>query len=415
MKQNRLLFCAIPALLLILCSGFAWAGAFQLLEQNASGLGNAYAGSAAVAENASTIFFNPAGMTQLQPREFSVGLVAMRPSIKFTNNGSTTPKAFNPGATVLITGNDGGDAGGWNYIPDGYLSWALTKDLYAGVGFGALFGLATEYDSNWYGRYHSIKFTIETYNVNPSIAYRINDNLSLGFGVNWQKMKAEYVRQALPSAQARIDADDSSWGWNAGVLVKLSPFTRIGASYRSSIDYTLEGDISGALNAPAKADLKLPDTFILSVAQTLSDRWELLGDFSWIGWGSVDTINIINKATGNIQQQLLPEFNNSCRVALGTNYKLNDTWKLKFGIAYDKTPVPDAQHRLVSLPDNDRFAFATGAQWKPIKAGALDLGLAYYYLTNSDIHNNQNPTRGIVKGSYDVNAFLLGVQFSLAF
>ena len=399
MKRKRLLICAIPALVIILFSGFACGAAFQLPEQNASGMGNAYAGSAAIAENASTIFFNPAGMTQLQARELSVGMVALRPIIKFDNNGSTTPTAFTGGATVPVTGSDGGDAGSWNYLPNGYLSWALTRDLYAGVGVGAPFGLSTEYESNWYGRYQAIKFSIKTYNINPSVAYRVNDNVSFGFGINWQKMEVEYVRQALPAAQVRLDADDSSWGWNVGLQAKLSPSTRLGASYRSSVNYTVEGDFSSALNAPAKADIKVPDTFILSVAQTLSDRWELLGDLSWTGWSSVDTIDIINKATGSVQQQLVPQFNNTWRVAIGTNYKVNDAWKLRFGIAYDQNPVPDTQHRLVSLPDNSRMLFATGAQWKPTKASALDVGLAYDYMNSSDIENNQNPTQGIVRGA----------------
>ncbi|MHB8908408.1 MAG: OmpP1/FadL family transporter, partial [Syntrophales bacterium] len=357
MKRNCLLICTTAALVVILLSGFVWGAAFQLPEQNASGMGNAYAGSAATAENASTIFFNPAGMTQLQAREFSLGLVALRPSIKFTNKGSTTPTAFTGGATVPSTGTDGGDAGSWNYLPNGYLSWGLTGNLYAGVGLGAPFGLSTEYDSDWYGRYQAVKFSIKTYNINPSLAYRINDKVSLGVGINWQKMEVEYVRQALPTAQVRLDADDSSWGWNVGVLVKPSPSTRLGASYRSSINYTVEGDFAGALSAPAKADITVPDTFILSVAQTLNDRWELLGDISWTGWNCVDTIGIINKASGSVQQQLDPRFNNTWRFAIGTNYKLNDAWKLRFGIAYDQNPVPDTQHRLVSLPDNSRILF----------------------------------------------------------
>ena len=156
----------------ILFSGSAWASGFQLIEQNASGLGNAYAGSAAVAENAGTIYFNPAGMTQLQPREFSVGVSLIRPSFKFSNNGSANPLAFGGGTA---TGTDGGDAGGWNALPNGYLSWELTKDIYAGIGLGAPFGLATEYESAWFGRYQSVKFDIKTYNVNPSLAYRINE------------------------------------------------------------------------------------------------------------------------------------------------------------------------------------------------------------------------------------------------
>ena len=136
--QKTLIARVLPAALLALASGTASAAGFQLLEQNASGIGNAYAGSAAVAENASTIFYNPAGMTQLQAREVSAGLSLVRPSFKFSDQGSQTG---------TLTGN-AQDAGDWAALPNAYLSWALNKDVYVGVGMGAPFGLVTEYNSD---------------------------------------------------------------------------------------------------------------------------------------------------------------------------------------------------------------------------------------------------------------------------
>jgi long-chain fatty acid transport protein len=197
MKKGQLIVGAVPALMAALFSGHAGASGFQLLEQNGSGLGTAFAGSAAVADNASTIYFNPAGMTKLQAHEFSLGVDAVRPSFKFTNNSSSVAPA--------ATGSNGGDAGGWTAVPNGYLSWALTKDLYLGVGVSAPFGLLTEYDSDWAGRFQAIKFDIKTVNVNPSIAYRLNDKVSLGFGVNWQKMDAVY--ETSGNAQRRHTGD----------------------------------------------------------------------------------------------------------------------------------------------------------------------------------------------------------------
>lgn len=420
MRGKRSFICAVAFLVALLCSGNVWAAGFQLFEQNASGIGNAYAGSAAVAENASTIFFNPAGMIKLQAREISLGVSAVKPSMKFTDNGSTTPTAFTAGATVPATGTDGGDAGGWNYVPNFFLSWGLTKDLYAGIGVSVPFGLATEYESNWYGRYQSIKFAIETLNVNPSIAYRVNDMISLGVGASWQKMKAEYIRQAHPTlGQAKLSADDAAWGWNAGALFQLAPATRIGISYRSAVKHTLGGDLSGnallGLPQPASADITLPDMAIVSFTQGLGNRWELLGDVSWTRWSSVDKINVMNTSTGALAQTLDANFKDTWRAALGANYKVNEAWKLKFGLAYDQTPVPDAQHRMVSLPDSDRTAVATGVQWKPGKASALDFGVEYLFMKGADIENSQNPSRGIVKGDYKNNALILGAQYSLSF
>jgi long-chain fatty acid transport protein len=419
----------VPALGLALTPALALASGFQLIEQNASSLGNAYAGSAAVADNASTVHFNPAGMTALSPREFSLGLGAVRPSFKFRDRGSQT--GFLGGST--------GDAGHWAAVPNAYLSWALSQDLYLGVGFGAPFGLATEYDDGWAGAAQSVEFDIKTYNLNPSIAYRLNDRVSIGFGINWQRMEAKYERAisvaapALAASQAILDADSSAWGWNAGVLFRLSDATRLGLSYRSAIEHELEGDleirgpVAGTNPALASGDartkVELPDTFILSIAHRLDSRWELLGDLSWTGWSSIEQVNITRTSgvlTGTTVQTLDAQFRDTWRVALGATYQYDEAWKFRFGVAYDQSPVRDKERRLVALPDNNRTWVTLGMQWKPNRASALDVGLAYIHLPNTRIDSNQvdaNPAlnRGRVTGEYDSSGLLLGVQYSAAF
>lgn len=424
----------IPALIAIAFSGSAAAAGFQLLEQNASGLGNAYAGSAAVAENASTIFYNPAGMTQLKDVEVSSGVSLVSASYKFTNNGSST-------GTTLVGDADGGTDG---YIPNAYLSWRVAKDFSVGLGIGAPFGLMTDYANPWTGAAQSLKFQIKTINVNPSVAWRANDWLSVGAGVNYQTLDAEYVRAVavmgspfpFASTTATLKLNDTAWGWNAGALFTLSPATKIGVSYRSTIKYEVTGNVKLAgpmaptLNAVAgassdvKASVKLPDTFILSATQKLSDQWELLGDVSWTGWSSIPKIDIIRTsgiASGTLAQTLDTEFRDTWRVAAGANYQLNEAWKLKFGLAYDQTPVKGATTRLVSLPDNDRVWFSVGTQWKPAKNTTIDVGATYLLIKDTEINNDQATgttaatNHGIVKGTYDDKAFILGAQLSMAF
>lgn len=402
----------IPALVALAFSGSTLASGFQLIEQNASGIGNAYAGSAAVAENASTIFFNPAGMTQLQAHEYSLGISAVKPSFKFTNNGSTVP-ILGP---VSLAGN-GGDGGSMGFIPNGYLSWALNKDVYLGVGLSGPFGLMTEYDNTWLGAAQSTKFEIKTYNINPSIAYRVNDKLALGFGLNWMRMEAEYVKRAAAATiapMATLNADDDSWGWNIGALYHVSPTTKVGVSYRSQVKQNLTGTLktSSGLSSGAKADITLPDTLIVSVVQKLNSDWEMLGDISWTGWSSVPKVDILSSLAN---QTLNTAFNDTWRIAVGANYQLNNAWKLKFGVAYDQTPVPDAAHRLVSLPDNDRTWISFGAQWKPSKEGTLDIGAAYLFVKDTDINAVSASTGTTVKGSYDSSVWVLGVQYSRSF
>ena len=432
----------IPALLLVAFSDAASASGFQLFEQNASGIGNAFAGSAATAENASTIYFNPAGMTQLQAHEVSAGVSAVNPSFSFTNKGSSV-------GTLANTG-EGGNAGGWAFIPNGYLSWALNKDLYVGIGVGAPFGLKTEYDDRWIGAAQSSKFEIKTININPSIAYRVNDSVSLGAGANWQQFKAEYVRLATAGGAAsptvpfgdrvtsKMNLEDSAWGWNVGGLFTISPSTKVGVSYRSRIKYHTDGDVklygdgtaggngtAAALvslgrQSDVTADLTVPDTFIMSVDQKLSDKWEMLGDVSWTGWSSIPKVDIMRSSgtlNGQNAQTLDTDFRDTWRLALGGNYKYSDAWKLKFGIAYDQTPVKGAATRLTSLPDNDRVWFSFGTQWTPDKASRVDLGVSYIYVKDSKIDNNQAASgRGTVIGEYnDSSIWVLGAQYSLSF
>ena len=408
----------VPALLCALFSGGVSASGFQLMEQNASGIGNAYAGSAAVAENASTIYFNPAGMTQLQRLEVSGGLAVVKPSFRFNDKGSSVN-------TLAGTG-EGGDAGGWAYVPNGYVSWGVTKDLYVGLGISAPFGLKTEYDDRWVGAAQSRLFEIKTINVNPSIAYRVSDKVSLGFGLNWQKLDATYERLSNVSSTAsllKLKLSDDAWGWNAGALFSVSPSTKVGVSYRSAIKYKTDGHMNrnGAWYSDNKASLTLPDTAILSVTQKLSDKWEMLGDISWTGWSSIPKVDILT-ASGSLAQVLDTDFKDAWRVALGAKYQLNGAWKLKYGIAYDQTPVKRAATRLVSLPDNDRVWLSFGVQWAPDKAQKVDLGVAYIYVRDSKISNNQTspqPTgsasRGDVVGEYSGNIWVLGAQYSYAF
>lgn len=415
---------SLAGLALALGAAGAHAAGFQLLEQNASGIGNAYAGSAAVADNASIIFFNPAGMTRLQPREFSGGLSPVRPSFKFHDQGSVGG---------VFSGN-GGDAGGWALLPNAYLAWALTKDVYAGIGLSAPFGLLTEYDDDWVGAAQAIKFEVRTININPSLAWRVTDKLSVGAGVSWQRLDVEYRRAAaivpgLATTFATLDADSDAWGWNLGLLYAPTDTTRIGLSYRSRVEHELRGDlkVSGTLaglnpaltSGAARVDVELPDTWILSVVQQIDPRWEMLGDISWTGWSSIPKVDIMRASgplSGVTVQTLDADFRDTWRAALGANYFLNDAWKLKFGVAWDQTPVRDPSTRQVSLPDSNRTWLSTGAQWLPDKASRVDLGVAYLIVPESKIDNNQlGLGRGIVAGRYDASVWILGLQYSRAF
>ncbi|GAA5171315.1 OmpP1/FadL family transporter [Viridibacterium curvum] len=421
--MNKKLICrSVASALPFLMAGAAQASGFQLLEQNASGLGNSYAGSAAVSENASIIFFNPAGMTRLQKREVSLGGNYIKPSYKFSNDGTVN--------TPAPAGSDGADAGDPALVPNSYGSYGLTDNLYFGVGVSVPFGLKTEYSPDWAGRFQALSFDIKTLNINPSLAYKIGDRFSLGFGLNWQNMEAQYIRQAAvnnavtQNTTISLNASSEAWGWNTGVLFKASDNMDIGLSYRSKVKHKLEGMLtsSNQLVSPdvmAEARITLPDTMILSVRQKLSDDWEMLGDISHTYWSRINTVPIVRTSganEGTTAQTLDAHFRNTWRLALGATQTLDSAWKVKYGIAYDQSPVRSTEERLVSLPDNDRIWVSLGAQWKMDKSSTVDIGAAYLYLRETKIDNNQSTSgRGRVAGVYSGNVTIFGAQYSLAF
>lgn len=358
MKKTCFALRTIPSLLLPLGMSMginhAYAAGFHLLEQNASGLANAYAGSAAVAENASTVYFNPAGMTLLPNNNISTGFNAIKPSFKFSDNGSTSPQALTGGTSQPATGGSGGEAGKLAFVPNFYLSHQLNPSWWLGLGLSVPFGLTTEYDKGWVGRYHSEKFAIETANINPSIAYKVNEQLSLGFGVNWLYIKADY-RLATPvgyhpalgplDMDTRVKMNGNAWGWNLGALYQLNDSTRLGVAYRSKIKITADGDtklnnrnVPNGVPAPnirwdAHATIKLPDTAVISLVHDLNSRWQLLGDISWTGWSSIPRLTIENSGAGAQNAGLELRFKDAWRIALGANYHYSEKWTLKGGVA----------------------------------------------------------------------------------
>ncbi len=407
MTVKRLSPRTLPALLACLFSGAASASGFQLLEQNASGLGNAYAGSAAVAEDASTIFFNPAGLTALpQGKNLVLAGSAIKPSAKFSDSGLSRNGGGLIGATPtdFTSTGTGGDAGSLAFVPAAYFAMSLDSKWTVGLGVNAPFGMKTEYQDGWMGRFQGIKSDLKTLNINPTVAYKASDTVSLGFGLDYQKIDATLTKAVNYSAiiaaapapggavaagtagvtnggnvegRQMLTGNDAAWGFNLGATFTLSERTRLGLAYRSAIKYQLSGTqtvthpvvpgagaaVAGAnavianypntLTQAATVDIKMPDTFTTSVVQKLDDKWEMLGDLSWTGWSKIQEIRVNFTAPGSTPDVTTWKLKDTWRVAFGGTYRYTDAMKFRFGVAYDQSPVPDT-YRTVRLPDADR-------------------------------------------------------------
>ncbi|HBU30373.1 MAG: aromatic hydrocarbon degradation protein [Thiobacillus sp. GWE1_62_9] len=398
LRVNRL----AAGLVLAGCTQLAHAAGFALIEQNASGLGNAYAGQAAAATDASTIFFNPAGMTMLPDRQLVLAGHLIKPQAEFTG-------------TSTIGGGDGGDAGGLALVPNAYYAFRLTPDVYLGIGMNAPFGLKTEYDPTWAGRTQAIKSELKTVNLNPSIAWKASDALSLGAGVSLQ-----YAEATLTSASAAglvtIKGDDYSWGFNLGALWQLSEATRIGLAYRSEVDHTLEGTVtfSGlpANNGPVTADTTLPDSASLSLFHKLNDRWDLMADVSWTGWSDFYELRIV-RTNGALVGLTEEKWDDSYRYSVGVNYRLNDKLTLRGGLAFDETPVSDT-YRTARIPDQDRTWIAFGAQYRLSPKSMLDVGYAHLFVKDARINKTETGPVTLT-GTYDASVDILSAQLTLNF
>jgi len=445
MKRN-VVACAVASALGAFPATNAHSAGFALHEQGISGLGNGYAGAAAVAEDATTVWWNPAGMSRLPSgKHFAAAGALIVPSTKFSNGSSTA-------AAGQSLGGNGGDAGDAALVPSGFFAMDISPKWNFGLGISVPFGLATKYDASWLGRFQGIDSEVKTLNINPAVSYKISDQASVGFGISYQRGEIDLLSAvnwvaagaAVPAGvggpvavaagtegQSKVSLSGEGWGFNIGALFNVTPATRIGVHYRSSIDYSLDGTLqlsgrpASALlaavtpDSDVKLDLKTPDNLAISGAHRLNDRWELLADLTWTHWSRIKSIPLVRTSgtlNGATADTLTFNFRDTWRASIGANYKVSAPWTLKFGAVYDQSPVPDAASRTVRLPDSDRYWLTVGAKYQMSRAGAIDFGYGYVKARNADInHNATAQGRGIVNGTYKAEVHILGIQYQHTF
>jgi len=431
------------------------AGGFGLIEQSVSSMGTAYANGSAGMDDTSTLFFNPASMTRLEGKNLSGGVHVVHSDVEFSGKSFYNPD--NPaiqasglaGLPPASNSKGSDDIGLTAAIPHGAYSQQYNDRLWFGLTVNAPYGLRTEYSDNWAGRYNAIKSDLTTVNINPSIAWKIDEHASVGFGVSALYADGELTNAidggllaALNGApvppgskdydgKAKLTGDDWGYGFNMGVLLEPSDSTRLGIAYRSKVNLTIEGDakVSG-LPAPlnglngtnnAKLDLSLPETLSLSGLHQLNPRWTIMADVTWTKWSSLNELDVKIQGGGESLTQL--QWNDTTRYAIGASYKYNESWLLRTGVAFDETPVPDAELRTARIPDADRTWLSFGANYKFNKKLNFDFGYAHLFVDNPDINSSDayDPNLGVnngfhrLKGSYDASVDILSAQVNWKF
>lgn len=438
----------------------ASAAFFQIAEQSASGMGNAFAGGAAVAEDASTVWYNPAGMTRLAGPQFVVGGSYIRP----TFNANVLSASTVAGAPI---GGGGGDAGLNAFVPNLYATYPVSRRLAIGAAVNAPFGLATGYEDTWAGRYYALRSDIKAVNVNFAAAFKFNDAFSAGLGVNHQTLDAE-LTQAVDfttlcnagallgiagagacggpggfshpnnpnDGNAKITAKGDAWGYNAGILSQLGS-TRIGFAYRSQMKFKLDGsfDITAPANVPAalltdpnfrlvdsgaSADVTLPSTVSLSAVLETKGPWAIMADVTRTNWRSLPELRI-KFDSGQKDQVVTLNLKDVYRYSVGATYRPSDSWVLRAGVALDRSPVQSPADRTPRLPDSDRRWLSLGAGLRASESVSFDFAYTYIRLADSSIQktdggvSSENAFRGNLSVNYTGSVQIFSAQARWAF
>jgi long-chain fatty acid transport protein len=431
----------------MLFAGFytsAGASGFALIDQSTSSAGNAYAGAAAVAEDASTIYFNPAGLSLLQGSQTVVGVHGLAIDAKFSKT-SATSAVGSP-----ATGGEGGNIGGNAAIPNFYYATQINQDMSFGIGVNAPFGLKSNYEPTWVGRYQATLSELKSVNINPTMAWKVSDTVSIGAGLNLQYFEAELSKNIdfgsicfgalgaaapavcgptgfLPQSrdgQARLTGNDWGYGWNVGAMFDLTKDTRLGVAYRSSIEHVVKGAVAYTIpaglpgpiaaspsftNTSVSTTIKTPEFLEVSVVSKIDSKLTLMGDVTWNGWSRLQElrVNFDNGAPSSV----VPEhWKDSWRFSVGANYQFSEYFKLRTGIAYEQSGIDDAL-RTATLPDSDRTWLAVGGNYRLSNGNSIDFAYAHGLIKNSTINHSEPPVGGTIVGGYNSKVDIFSVQW----
>jgi long-chain fatty acid transport protein len=394
------------------------ASGFAINEQSVSSMGTAFAGRSSSADDASTVFGNPAGMARIKREQISGGIALIHAKTDIDNASGSTP------------GSNDGDMVPFIGAPMGYYVKPLDDNWSFGLGLYVPFGLVTDYERNFQGRYHGDRSEVRVITLQPTLSYRVNEHLSIGFGPTLNRIDGELtsaVNNPIPGAgdgKVEIKGDDTALGYNLGVLFEITPQTRFGLTYHSKVDYRLKGDTtvsgpgfvfgSSAGSYDASLELTTPESVNLSVTHELNADWTLYAGSTWTRWSRLEEIRADNKGVGGLLGGALTSisepqnWHDTWAHAVGAAYKLNRQWTLRAGLAVDQSPTNNAD-RSPRIPTGDRTILSLGAAWSPNEDMTVDLAYSYLMEDDADIERDD------YRSTYKNTAHGLGTQVTYRF
>lgn len=413
----------------------AIASGLQARLESASSIGDANSGGAAIAEEASAEYYNPAGLVRIDHKQLVFSNVFPMTHTEF--EGTATAKGRGkpppgpiPPSNFTGTGTATNNASG--NVPAFYFSMPLIKNTVFGFGINSPYGLGTDYTESSILRYVSAKSELETRNLSPGIGYALNDKFSVGAAFDAMELSVlgiTMVRtQNLTKKDSKLTNDGSSWayGWHGGVLYQHSPQTRVGLTYHSKVTQHVEGDSKfvvgpgGPLkqsvteSSDFKTTIHLPAMTMLSAYHAINPQWAITGTIDYTQWDVFESLvgeNVAGLNTTTTTATVPQNFHNTWRYAVGAHYRATSKLLLRTGVAYDQTPTNDID-RSVNIPGADRISVGVGAKYQIRPKLASSLNYAHSFFKNSQINNTNTATGTTVVGDSDSRVDAIGLQLT---
>lgn len=404
-----------------LAASTAFAAGFQLTEQSSLGLGRAYAGAGIVGDDLSAVHYNPAGMTLLPGTQIQAGTVYIDVDAEYS-------------------GNDGAENNGrmkGQLIPAGYTTYQVNDKLWLGFGMTVPFGMGTHYGRGWEENTSGTSAKIYTFDMNPSFAYKISDFISVGAGISVQYAKAKLGKMAFDlgpsdSLHSKVEGDSWDWGYNFGIMISPTDTMRFGLAYRSSIEHNASGHTklagSGAFS-PLDGQIMSMDTTIETPATVmLTGTWKATQDLRisglirWAEWSNFDTLSLEHGLNAGLKPyagmletvEIENKWQDTWLFSVGADYRINDAWTVRGGIAYETGAVDDEKYRVAVIPDTDRLWLSLGATYNWSKKLQFDVAATMLKgIGNRDLYKYGTDTKA---GEYDnLDCYILGAQMQYRF
>ena len=388
-------------------TGSALAGGFSLSEQSVSAMGTANAGRASNAQDASVVFNNPAAMHLLKQAQFTqaVAFIDAQTKIKNatggigggTNEGDIVPHTFIPSGYFTS-----GDKGGW--------AW--------GVAAYGSYGLKTNHEATYAARYLGDKSSVKVTTIQPTISYKVNDKVSVGFGPTINKLDAYLSKFGGPAAgQVELEGDDIGYGFNVGTHINVSPATQVGVVYRSKVKYKIDdGTLKAAAIPPvtftASTGLSTPESVEVALSHKLNAKTTLHAGSTWTRWSRFKELAVTSTAPAPLGNSVeIFNWKDSVGYSVGVTHAVCDKLELRAGLAYDNSPVAPAD-RSVRLPSADRRVASIGAGYTLSPTQTIDASYTYLDEEKAEVRHAAAPA---YSADFHNRASVYGLQFTQKF